>query len=226
MTALRWIGGTREAVFRAGFHRSPMRPCSRRQPCRTDHPLLTFHLGRWTSPRSRTVEGRVDGHRSQPAADYVRHLLRRHGRPRTSRRVRRVGHRLGGIRPGHPERARPRGAVASGHARSRIQPDSDDDAHCAVTRNTAVRASECCADRARRRAPMTRLPGEHVVQGLYWSNRGEIACVKHAPDRDSPRWQQEEWTEVIAFIGSTPEYHCQHCYPWPVGCRPRSRQGQ
>jgi hypothetical protein len=71
---------------------------------------------------------------------------------------------------------------------------------------------------------MTRLPGEHVVQGLYWSKRGEIACAKHAPERDSPRRAQEEWAEITAFIGSTPEYQCQHCYPWPAGRRPRSQR--
>jgi hypothetical protein len=67
---------------------------------------------------------------------------------------------------------------------------------------------------------------EYVVQGLFWSKQGEIACAKHAPERNSSRWELEGWTEVTAFIGATPEYHCQHCYPWPFGRRPRSPGGQ
>ena len=27
--------------------------------------------------------------------------------------------------------------------------------------------------------------------GLYWSIRGEVACEKHAPDTDDPRWTIE-----------------------------------
>jgi hypothetical protein len=67
---------------------------------------------------------------------------------------------------------------------------------------------------------------EHVVPGLYWSTRGEIACAKHAPERDSERWVQEEWREITALRGATPEYQCQHCYPWPPGRRPTARASQ
>lgn len=51
------------------------------------------------------------------------------------------------------------------------------------------------------------------TDALYWSRRGEVACVMHAPERDSSRWPEEQWAPMPATamrrhgIG----YQCQHC---------------
>jgi hypothetical protein len=47
---------------------------------------------------------------------------------------------------------------------------------------------------------MTQLPDEHVVEGFYWSRRGEIACAEHAAERCSPRWEQEETVMASATL--------------------------
>lgn len=44
---------------------------------------------------------------------------------------------------------------------------------------------------------------------LYWSIRGEVACQRHAPAVDDPRWAAERWAPVPR--GS--RYQCQHCAP-------------
>lgn len=47
---------------------------------------------------------------------------------------------------------------------------------------------------------------------LSWSRRGEVACPVHAPDRSSPRWRSEGWTELRVDAGSHRiRYQCQHC---------------
>jgi hypothetical protein len=55
----------------------------------------------------------------------------------------------------------------------------------------------------------TRLPDEHVVDGLYWSKRGEIACAAHAPERGSERWDGEQWSEITAMASANPHYQCR-----------------
>ena len=53
--------------------------------------------------------------------------------------------------------------------------------------------------------------------GLYWSFRGEVACVDHAPSVHDPRWNLEGWAPVTARSGTEQgtrfEYQCQHCAP-------------
>ena len=50
-------------------------------------------------------------------------------------------------------------------------------------------------------------------EALYWSRRGEIACVMHAPARDSSRWPQEQWApmSMAAIHRHGIKYQCQHC---------------
>ena len=45
--------------------------------------------------------------------------------------------------------------------------------------------------------------------GLYWSIRGEVACIKHAPDGD--RWTTEGWKPIPMTYRGT--FQCQHCAP-------------
>ena len=48
---------------------------------------------------------------------------------------------------------------------------------------------------------------------LYWSIRGEVACPKHVPDSDDPRWVAEGWAPIpissVHLKGL--RYQCQHC---------------
>lgn len=48
---------------------------------------------------------------------------------------------------------------------------------------------------------------------LHWSSRGEVACDLHAPAPDSPRWRDERWQPVPAFVSSKSRkpLQCQHC---------------
>lgn len=47
---------------------------------------------------------------------------------------------------------------------------------------------------------------------LFWSRRGEIACADHAPDANSARWREEQWTTVQPAAGYRRiVYRCQHC---------------
>ena len=71
-------------------------------------------------------------------------------------------------------------------------------------------------ERARQtRQPMRlvdRADAERVSVALFWSNRGEIACVDHAPDATSQRWRQERWAAIPASTGERRVvYCCQHC---------------
>jgi hypothetical protein len=53
--------------------------------------------------------------------------------------------------------------------------------------------------------------------GLYWSTDGEVACVNHAPEADSPRWYIEAWVPIKVLSGNVHgtryKYKCQHCAP-------------
>ncbi len=46
---------------------------------------------------------------------------------------------------------------------------------------------------------------------LYWSRRGEIACVLHAPADGSDRWIAEQWQRLPDLEGRRIVYQCQHC---------------
>lgn len=50
---------------------------------------------------------------------------------------------------------------------------------------------------------------------LYWSIRGEVACVTHSPEPDDPRWFIEGWQLMpSSSADSKPSrYQCQHCSP-------------
>jgi hypothetical protein len=49
--------------------------------------------------------------------------------------------------------------------------------------------------------------------GLYWSFNGEVACEKHAPQRDDRRWDGEGWEPIPVSSGRLrgSRYQCQHC---------------
>jgi hypothetical protein len=47
------------------------------------------------------------------------------------------------------------------------------------------------------------------ANNLYWSIRGEVACVKHAPDGE--RWTSERWAPLPISYSHT--LQCQHCAP-------------
>jgi CheY-like chemotaxis protein len=46
---------------------------------------------------------------------------------------------------------------------------------------------------------------------LYWSRRGEIACIAHRPAADSRRWRDEQWTAIPPLQPRQVVYQCQHC---------------
>jgi hypothetical protein len=44
---------------------------------------------------------------------------------------------------------------------------------------------------------------------LYWSIRGEVACINHVPQGE--RWKSERWEPLPAtYRGS---FQCRHCSP-------------
>ena len=47
---------------------------------------------------------------------------------------------------------------------------------------------------------------------LYWSIRGEVACIEHTPDPDDPRWTIEAWAPVPVSSSNIQgsRYQCQH----------------
>jgi CheY-like chemotaxis protein len=64
-----------------------------------------------------------------------------------------------------------------------------------------------------------------VVEGLFWSRRGEVACVDHAPDATSDRWTAERWAAIPASAGmGRIAYRCQHCSPTPIRRRSRAKR--
>ena len=48
-------------------------------------------------------------------------------------------------------------------------------------------------------------------QKLFWSRKGEIACLQHAPSGDHNRWTAEGWQEIAHSPGRRVKYQCQHC---------------
>jgi CheY-like chemotaxis protein len=75
------------------------------------------------------------------------------------------------------------------------------------------------------RAPAAPPRAKHVMDdGLFWSRRGEVACVTHAPAADSPRWLDEQWSPVQR-VSTRVTYQCQHCANdhGPIAKRSRSR---
>jgi CheY-like chemotaxis protein len=66
------------------------------------------------------------------------------------------------------------------------------------------------------RACQVRQPARVVKEpnalGLFWSRRGEVACMDHAPDATSERWREERWAAIPASAGHTRiAYRCQYC---------------
>jgi len=62
--------------------------------------------------------------------------------------------------------------------------------------------------------------------GLFWSRRGEVACMDHAPDATSGRWHDERWAAIPAGLGSDRiVYRCQHC-PGDASPIDRSRRSR
>lgn len=61
--------------------------------------------------------------------------------------------------------------------------------------------------------PTTATPGAVNTPVLYWSGRGEVACVTHMPPRDTDRWSHERWTEIPQVVRGRHRirYQCQHC---------------
>ena len=51
---------------------------------------------------------------------------------------------------------------------------------------------------------------------LFWSRKGEVACVKHVPDAASARWHAEGWREIAAKDHRCVRYQCQHCERTPL----------
>ena len=51
------------------------------------------------------------------------------------------------------------------------------------------------------------------ADSLYWSRRGEVACVAHAPEPASARWTAEQWAPIPmkAMRRQGALYQCQHC---------------
>ena len=50
--------------------------------------------------------------------------------------------------------------------------------------------------------------------GLYWSERGAIACAKHTPYRGSDTWNWERWGPVPVAVLGHPlgrELQCEIC---------------
>lgn len=57
---------------------------------------------------------------------------------------------------------------------------------------------------------------------LFWSRKGEVACLDHAPARDSSRWSAEGWREIAPGEDPRVRYQCQHCAKRAI--QHRSRQ--
>lgn len=73
----------------------------------------------------------------------------------------------------------------------------------------------CALQRVRRPSYLSPSPAIYTTPDgdtLFWSKRGEIACVRHAPDADSEKWNAESWRPLPARIGGRRRrYQCQHC---------------
>jgi CheY-like chemotaxis protein len=53
--------------------------------------------------------------------------------------------------------------------------------------------------------------------GLFWSQRGEVACADHAPQADPARWRAERWRPILPAELKRLEYRCQHCTGTSIG---------
>jgi CheY-like chemotaxis protein len=55
-------------------------------------------------------------------------------------------------------------------------------------------------------------PAGSVGTRLFWSRRGEVACLLHAPPANTRRWSEERWSPILegAFKGRI-AYQCQYC---------------
>jgi hypothetical protein len=59
---------------------------------------------------------------------------------------------------------------------------------------------------------------------LYWSNRGDVACLRHVPGgAPDHRWECEDWKLVDLPIGRLMRMQCQHCNGAPIGQPTRRR---
>lgn len=60
--------------------------------------------------------------------------------------------------------------------------------------------------------PSTRGAEAAVTRELFWSRRGEVACIVHAPASGSERWVGERWAAIPRGAGrDRVSYQCQHC---------------
>lgn len=50
-----------------------------------------------------------------------------------------------------------------------------------------------------------------MMAGLFWSNSGEIACARHAPESGGTRWLEERWQPLFALPTAGTGYRCQSC---------------
>ena len=67
-------------------------------------------------------------------------------------------------------------------------------------------------ERAYRTRQLASAREQAAVTGLFWSRRGEIACMDHAPDATSDRWRQDRWAPIPAGAAhGRIGYRCQHC---------------
>ena len=65
------------------------------------------------------------------------------------------------------------------------------------------------------------MPPESPIH-LYWSIRGEVACINHAPK--SEQWNTERWQVLPATYRAT--FQCQHCSPDHIAlARETTRKG-
>ena len=55
---------------------------------------------------------------------------------------------------------------------------------------------------------------------LYWSSRGEVACINHAPKGE--QWSTGRWQALPATYGDT--FLCRHCSPDQIALVPENTQ--
>ena len=108
-------------------------------------------------------------------------------------------------------------------ARSVIQkPFEDGDLVATVADACHVHVAPASGPLARRPAAAGRR--SVLVEELFWSRRGEVACGAHAPVPASERWAAERWRAIPAGAGRDRVlYQCQHCSGSPIGHR-KARQ--
>jgi CheY-like chemotaxis protein len=51
----------------------------------------------------------------------------------------------------------------------------------------------------------------HLSTDLYWSRRGEVACLTHSPAPSGQRWSEEGWSILPSDLRGATRYQCQHC---------------